>query len=171
MKSTRSSTFWLRSYLIWQTEPKIQRLVFIDWGLLMTTPARADCEDIPPVGNRATIHFHPESILPVESEASFKVTWLPMTNHRPVLPSRDLYWPMTGQYSGHVTVINQWQASIQVTWLLLTNDKPPPWPPVSWCCTSPAWSPGPGYSREDGGRNYQQLKKKNLEDGLQKLLS
>ena len=119
MKSTRSSTFWLRSYLIWQTEPKIQRLVFIVWGLLMTTPARADCEDIPPVGNRAAIHFHPESILPVESEASIKVTWLPMTNHRPVLPSRDLYWPMTGQYSGHVTVINQWQASSLTTGLLV----------------------------------------------------
>ena len=121
------STIWWRaldlrrSDLIWQTEPKIQCLVFIVWGLLMTTPARADCEDIPPVGNRAAIHFHPESILPVESEASFKVTWLPMTNHRPVLPSRDLYWPMTGQYSGHVTVINQWQASIQVTWSGSTN--------------------------------------------------
>ena len=25
-------------------------------------------------------------------------------------------WPMRGQYPGHVTSIDQWEASIQVTW-------------------------------------------------------
>ncbi len=52
---------------------------------------------------------------------SIQVTWSVLTNRRPVLRSRDQYWPMTGQYSGHVTSIDQWQVSIQVTWPVLTN--------------------------------------------------
>ena len=41
-----------------------------------------------------------------QSEASIWVTWSTLTNHRPVFRSRDLHWPIIGQYSlwpGHWT--------------------------------------------------------------------
>ena len=58
-----------------------------------------------------------------------------MSNQYSVFRSRDLYWPITGLYSGYVTSLDQSQASIQVTWPVLTstyvtwpvltNDRPP----------------------------------------------
>ena len=123
VKSTRSSTFWLRSlsslssilrihahlshfhlsdrsYLIWQS---LKYIVLFSWlrSCLMTTPARAEGEDIPPVGDGAAIHLHSESILPVQSEASIMVTWLELTNQGSVFRSRDCYWPMTGLLPDH----------------------------------------------------------------------
>ena len=44
-----------------------------------------------------------------------------LTNHRPVFRSRDLSQPITGQYSGHVICLDQWEASI--VWIL-TNGEP-----------------------------------------------
>ena len=48
-----------------------------------------------------------------------------MTNQRPVLRSRDQFWAIRGQYSGHVTSIDQSEASVALqavnTWL---GDEP-----------------------------------------------
>ena len=38
--------------------------------------------------------------------------------------SRDLCWPITGQYSGHLIKLGQSEASIQVTWSDSTNQRP-----------------------------------------------
>ena len=101
---------------------------------LTTAPAWADGDDILPEGDEAPVHLHCEAVIPDQSEASIMVAWLPMTNQRPVLLTRDMSRPITGR---------------------------PPSPPASWCCTSPALAgascPGPGCSRAGGGRNYQQL--------------
>ena len=37
-----------------------------------------------------------------QSEASIEVTWPVLTNQRPVLRSQVQYWPIRGQYSGHM---------------------------------------------------------------------
>ena len=47
-----------------------------------------------------------------QSDVSIQVPWSVLTNHRPVFRSRDLSWPITGQYLGHVICIDQSQASI-----------------------------------------------------------
>ena len=60
----------------------------------------------------------------IQSEVSIQVTWTVLTNERSVFRSRDQYWPIRGQYSGHVTSIDQSQVSIVVTWPVLTNQRP-----------------------------------------------
>ena len=46
------------------------------------------------------------------------------TNEKAVMRSHDQYWPIRGQYWGHMTIIDQSEASIEVTWPLLTNQRP-----------------------------------------------
>ena len=48
-------------------------------------------------------------------QVSDKVRLSVLSNQRPVFRSRDQYYPIRAQYSGHVISINQSQASIQVT--------------------------------------------------------
>ncbi len=48
----------------------------------------------------------------IQLEISIQVTWLALSNQRSVFRSRDLYWPIRGQYSGHVTSIVQSETSI-----------------------------------------------------------
>ena len=57
-------------------------------------------------------------------ETSIQVTWPVLTNQRPVLRSRDLYWPIRSQHSGHVIRLDQSEANIKVTWPVLTNQRP-----------------------------------------------
>ena len=58
-----------------------------------------------------------------QSEANIQVKWPALTNQRQVFRSRDLYWPIRGKYSGHVTSIDQSDAGSAFTRCLLTNER------------------------------------------------
>ncbi len=114
-----SSITW--NFGITQSEPNILCLVCMNIG-----PCRGSDEDPSEVVSPGQVQIHS----PAEhaqrhlsqSEISIQVTWSVLTNQRSVFRSRDLYWPIRDQYSGHVTCTDQSGVSIQDTWQLTMND-------------------------------------------------
>ena len=80
-------------------------------------PAEVPAEDSLCVGGDPRELLVAELVLNVWSDGDLG------TNQGSVFRSRDKYWPITGQYSGHLTSIDQSQVSIQVTWPVLTNQS------------------------------------------------